>query len=137
MRSLAAGLNPPLPCALRHNQQLDSAANCRGDRLGRRPEVTMFGAQTLDHFAFPVRDLPRAEKFYTEIVGLQFVTQRKNADGSPRHTYVKGGENIIGLNLPGIQAEASPSGAPRYGIAINTEPIFRSTVERIKEAGVV
>src|SRR5436190_7814647 len=97
----------------------------------------MFGARTLDHFAFPVRDLPRAEKFYTEIVGLQFVTQRKNADGSPRHTYVKAGDNIIGLNLPGIQAEASPSGALRYAIAVNPEPIFRSTVERIKDAGVV
>ena len=63
----------------------------------------MFGAETLDHVAFPVRDLPRSEKFYIETVGLTFLTQRTNADGSPRHTYVKAGENIIGLNLPGIQ----------------------------------
>ena len=74
----------------------------------------MFGAETLDHVAFPVRDLPRAEKFYIETVGLVFLTQRKNADGSPRHTYVKAGENIIGLNLPGIQTDPSPSRAPRY-----------------------
>lgn len=97
----------------------------------------MFGAETLDHIAFPVRDLARTEKFYVETVGLTFLTQRKNADGSPRHTYVKAGENIIGLNLPGIQTEASPSGAPRYAIAINSEPIFDSTVERIKQSGVV
>ena len=51
----------------------------------------MFGAETLDHVAFPVRDLPRSEKFYIETVGLTFLTQRKNADGSPRHTYVKAG----------------------------------------------
>ena len=63
----------------------------------------MFGAETLDHVAFPVRDLARSEKFYLEAVGLTFMTQRKNADGSPRHTYVKAGENIVGLNLPGIQ----------------------------------
>ena len=97
----------------------------------------MFGAETLDHIAFPVLVLPRAEKFYLEIVGLTFMTQRKNADGSPRHTYVKAGENIIGLNLPGIQTEPSPSGAPRYAIAIGPERTFRSTVERIKQSGVV
>ena len=97
----------------------------------------MFGAETLDHNAIPVLDFPRAEKFYLEIVGLTFMTQRKNADGSPRHTYVKAGENIIGLNLPGIQTEPSPSGAPRYAIAIGSEQTFRSTVERIKQSGVV
>jgi catechol 2,3-dioxygenase-like lactoylglutathione lyase family enzyme len=97
----------------------------------------MFGAETLDHVAFPVRDLPRSEKFYIESVGLTFLTQRKNADGSPRHTYVKAGDNIIGLNLPGIQTEPSPSGAPRYAVAIGTEKIFAATVERIRNAGVV
>jgi len=97
----------------------------------------MFGAETLDHVAFPVRDLPRAEKFYTEIVGLRFMTQRTNADGSPRHTYVKAGENIIGLNLPGIQTEPSPSGAPRYGMAIGSEEKFTLTVEQIRKSGVV
>jgi len=97
----------------------------------------MFGAETLDHVAFPVRDLPRSEKFYIESVGLTFLTQRKNADGSPRHTYVKAGDNIIGLNLPGIQTEPSPSGAPRYAVAIGTEKIFAATVERIRNSGVV
>ena len=96
----------------------------------------MFGAEALDHVAFPVRDLPRAEKFYVEIVGLAFLTQRKNADGSPRHTYVKAGDNIIGLNLPGIQTEASPSGAPRYAIAVGAEANFHAIVNRIKQSGV-
>jgi len=97
----------------------------------------MFGAETLDHVAFPVRDLPRAEKFYTEIVGLTFMTQRTNADGSPRHTYVKAGENIIGLNLPGIRTEPSPSGAPRYAVTIGSEGTFKATFDRIKRSGVV
>lgn len=96
----------------------------------------MFGAETLDHVAFPVRDLPRSEKFYLETVGLTFLTQRKNADGSPRHTYVKAGENIIGLNLPGIQADPSPSGAPRYAVALGSQQAFYATVERIKHCGV-
>ena len=96
----------------------------------------MFGAETLDHVAFPVRDLPRAEKFYLEVVGLTFLTQRKNADGSPRHTYVKAGDNIIGLNLPGIQTDASPSGAPRYAIAVGSEANFHTIIERIKQANV-
>jgi catechol 2,3-dioxygenase-like lactoylglutathione lyase family enzyme len=96
----------------------------------------MFGAETLDHVAFPVRDLPRAEKFYIEAIGLTFLTRRKNADGSPRHTYVKAGENIIGLNLPGIQSGPSPSGAPRYAVAIGSENTFSATVDRIRNAGV-
>lgn len=97
----------------------------------------MFGAETLDHIAFPVRDLPRAEKFYLEVVGLEFLTQRKNADGSPRHTYVKAGDNIIGLNLPGIQTEASPSGAPRYAITVGSETNFHAVAQRIKQSGVI
>ena len=97
----------------------------------------MLGAETLDHIAIPVRDLERAEKFYIETVGLPLLTRRKNADGSPRHTYVLAGENIIGLNLPGIQVPPSPSGAPRYAIGFGFEETFRSTVERIRDTGVV
>ena len=97
----------------------------------------MLGAETLDHIAIPVRDLERAEKFYIETVGLRLLTRRKNADGSPRHTYVLAGENIIGLNLPGIQAPRSPSGAPRYAIAVDTEEAFGSIVAAVKETGVV
>jgi catechol 2,3-dioxygenase-like lactoylglutathione lyase family enzyme len=96
----------------------------------------MNGAETLDHVAFPVRDLPRSEKFYLEAVGLAFLTQRKNADGSPRHTYVKAGENIIGLTLPGVAIPASDSGAPRYGIAMPTEEAFAAAVERVRASGV-
>lgn len=96
----------------------------------------MFGADTLDHVAFPVRDLPRAEKFYLETVGLKFLTQRKNADGSPRHTYVQAGENIVGLTLPGVAVPASPSGAPRYAIALQSEELFNAAVERVRSSGV-
>ena len=96
----------------------------------------MFQAETLDHVAFPVRDLPRAEKFYLETVGLTFLTQRKNADGSPRHTYVKAGENIVGLTLPGVAVPASASGAPRYAIAMPNEESFAAAVKRIQTSGV-
>src|SRR5215467_10152122 len=98
-------------------------------------EMTMFGAETLDHIAFPVRDLPRAEKFYLEIVGLTFMTQRKNADGSPRHTYVKAGENIVGLTLPGVSVSASTSCAPRYGIAMPDDNTFDAVVARVHHSG--
>src|SRR5262245_10272357 len=96
----------------------------------------MFGAETLDHVAFPVRDLPRSEKFYLETVGLTFMTQRKNADGSPRHTYVKAGENIVGLTLPGVAVPASASGAPRYAIGMPNEETFDAAVSRIEASGV-
>jgi catechol 2,3-dioxygenase-like lactoylglutathione lyase family enzyme len=95
----------------------------------------MHGAETLDHVAFPVRDLPRSEKFYLETVGLTFLTQRKNADGSPRHTYVKAGDNIVGLTLPGVQVPASTSGAPRYAIAMG-DTDFYAAAGRIKASGV-
>lgn len=96
----------------------------------------MFRAETLDHVAFPVRDLPRAEKFYLETVGLTFLTQRKNADGSPRHTYVKAGENIVGLTLPGVAVAASTSGAPRYAIALADTEAFDAAVKRVQASGV-
>ena len=96
----------------------------------------MFQAETLDHVAFPVRDLPRSEKFYLETVGLAFMTQRKNADGSPRHTYMKAGENIVGLTLPGVAVPASASGAPRYAMAIADEAVFDDAVARIRASGV-
>jgi len=95
----------------------------------------MFGAETLDHIGIPVRDLARAEKFYLEILGLAFMTRRKNADGSPRHAYVLAGDNIIGLNLPGIQAPPSPSSAPRYAIALDSEERFHTTAKEIRESG--
>lgn len=97
----------------------------------------MRGAETLDHIAIPVRNLEHAEKFYLEVVGLRLLTRRKNADGSPRHTYVLAGENIIGLNLPGIQAGPSPSGAPRYAIAFGSKETFLSAVAQIRKAAVV
>jgi catechol 2,3-dioxygenase-like lactoylglutathione lyase family enzyme len=96
----------------------------------------MKGAETLDHVAFPVRDLPRSENFYLEVVGLKFLTQRKNADGSPRHTYVKAGGNIVGLTLPGVAVPASSSGAPRYAIAMPSEEAFDAAVRRIYPSGV-
>jgi catechol 2,3-dioxygenase-like lactoylglutathione lyase family enzyme len=96
----------------------------------------MFRAETLDHVAFPVRDLPRSEKFYLDTVGLTFLTQRKNADGSPRHTYVQAGENIIGLTLPGVAVPASSSGAPRYAIGLPDERTFEAAVRRLQASGV-
>ncbi len=95
----------------------------------------MFRAETLDHVAFPVRDLPRSEKFYLETVGLTFLTQRKNADGSPRHTYVQAGENIVGLTLPGVSVPASDSGAPRYAIGLPDEPAFDAALGRLRASG--
>jgi len=93
------------------------------------------GAETLDHIAFPVRDLPRSEKFYQETIGLKFHTQRKNADGSPRHTYVLAGENIVGLTLPGVTVPASETEAPRYGIALGSEASFARAAKEIQASG--
>lgn len=96
----------------------------------------MTGANAVDHIGIPVVDLDRADDFYVNTVGLTFQTRRKNADGSPRHTYVLAGENVVGLCLPGIHTEPSESGAPRYGIALETEERFDETVARIRSYGV-
>jgi catechol 2,3-dioxygenase-like lactoylglutathione lyase family enzyme len=96
----------------------------------------MFRAETLDHVAFPVRDLPRSEKFYLEVVGLKFLTQRKNADGSPRHTYVQAGDNIVGLTLPGVTVPASVSGAPRYAIGLADNAAFEAAAARVQASGI-
>src|SRR5207247_5826716 len=66
-----------------------------------------------------------------------FMTQRPNADGAPRHTHLKPGEDIIGWNLPGIQTDPSDSGAQRYGVAIGSEEKCTLTVEQIRKSGVV
>ncbi len=91
----------------------------------------MIGAESLDHIAIPTRDLPRSEKFFLEVVGLTFLTQRKNANGSPRHTYVTAGDNIVGLTLPGVQLPPSPTGAPRYALA-QTDDAFQAAIDRLK-----
>ncbi len=80
-----------------------------------------FGVKTIDHIAIPVRDLDANQKFYTEVLGLQFKTTRRNPDGSPRQTYVLAGENIIGLHLPGIAAGPSSSAGPRIGVGVSPE----------------
>jgi catechol 2,3-dioxygenase-like lactoylglutathione lyase family enzyme len=80
-----------------------------------------YGVETIDHIAIPVRDLAANEAFYLNVLGLKFKTTRCNPDGSPRQTYVLAGENIIGLHLPGVIAEASPSVAPRVGVGITPE----------------
>jgi len=64
------------------------------------------------------------------------LTQRKNADGSPRHTYVKAGENIVGLTLPGVAVPASASGAPRYAIALANTEALDAAVKRVQASGV-
>jgi catechol 2,3-dioxygenase-like lactoylglutathione lyase family enzyme len=94
----------------------------------------MLGAEHIDHVAIPVRDLPKAEVFYLDWLSLKLKTRRKNLDGSPRQTYVLAGENIIGLHLPGVTAEASTSTAPRVGIAVSAER-FAAILKRLDQEG--
>jgi catechol 2,3-dioxygenase-like lactoylglutathione lyase family enzyme len=82
---------------------------------------TRYGVETIDHIAIPVRNLELNQAFYVETLGLKFKTTRRNADGSPRQTYVLAGDNIIGLHLPGVSAGTAPSGAPRIGVSISSE----------------
>ena len=43
-----------------------------------------------NHAAVRVRDLERLERFYTEVVGLKIVSQRRNAPGVPDATFFTG-----------------------------------------------
>jgi catechol 2,3-dioxygenase-like lactoylglutathione lyase family enzyme len=90
-----------------------------------------YGVETIDHIAIPVRDLPANEAFYLNVLGLKFKTTRRNPDGSPRQTYVLAGENIIGLHLPGVSAEASSSAAPRVGVGVS-RPRFEEVQRNLK-----
>lgn len=90
------------------------------------------GIQTVDHIAVPVRDLEKNQNFYINTLGLKFKTTRRNPDGSPRQTYVLAGDNIIGLHLPGVNAGASPSSAPRIGVSVSEER-FAEAQKRLKE----
>ena len=80
-----------------------------------------YGVETIDHIAIPVRDLEVNQAFYVNVLGLNYKTTRRNPDGSPRQTYVLAGENIIGLHLPGINARASASAAPRIGVGVSSQ----------------
>jgi catechol 2,3-dioxygenase-like lactoylglutathione lyase family enzyme len=91
------------------------------------------GVQTIDHIAIPVRDLGVNQEFYLNVLGLKYKTTRRNPDGSPRQTYVLAGENIIGLHLPGINAGASATPAPRIGVSVSEER-FAEVQENLKRA---
>src|SRR5918992_2722176 len=92
------------------------------------------GVETIDHIAIPVRDLDANEAFYLNTLGLKYKTTRRNPDGSPRQTYVLAGENIIGLHLPGVNARASSSSAPRIGLSVSPGR-FSEMQESLKAAG--
>jgi len=92
------------------------------------------GIQAIDHIAIPVRDLDLNEDFYVNVLGLKFKTRRVNPDGSPRQSYVLAGENIIGLHLPGVNAGASASPAPRIGVSVSEE-CFAEVEKRLVDKG--
>jgi len=94
---------------------------------------TRFGVETIDHIALPTRALEANQSFYTEVLGLKLKTTRRNPDGSPRQSYVLAGENIIGLHLPGIQAEPSTSAGPRVGIGVPSQR-FAEIEENLRAA---
>ncbi|HWP60048.1 MAG TPA: VOC family protein [Candidatus Acidoferrales bacterium] len=91
------------------------------------------GVQAIDHIAIPVRDLDRNQEFYVNVLGLKFKTRRSNPDGTPRQTYVLAGDNIIGLHLPGIQAGASATSAPRIAVGVGEER-FDSVARKLRES---
>ncbi|MGH7831051.1 MAG: VOC family protein, partial [Candidatus Binatia bacterium] len=90
--------------------------------------------QTIDHIAIPVRDLDLNQDFYLNVLGLKFKTRRSNPDGTPRQTYVLAGDNIIGLHLPGVQAGASTTSAPRVAVSVSPER-FDNVAKRLTEKG--
>ena len=96
--------------------------------------VLKTGIQTIDHIAIPVRDLDLNQDFYLNVLGLKFKTRRSNPDGTPRQTYVLAGDNIIGLHLPGVQAGASTTSAPRVAVSVSQER-FDNAAKQLREKG--
>jgi catechol 2,3-dioxygenase-like lactoylglutathione lyase family enzyme len=92
------------------------------------------GVQTIDRIAIPVRDLQRNQDFYVDLLGLKLKNTWRNPDGSPRQTCVRVGDNIIALDLPGVQAGSSASGAPRIGVSVSHDRLTR-TGDNLTAAG--
>ena len=91
------------------------------------------GVQTIERIAIPIRDLQRNQNFYVEVLGLRSTTRLRNPAGA-RQTCVLAGENIIGLQVAGVQAGSSTSVAPRIGISVCRDR-FEQTRDNLKAAG--
>jgi catechol 2,3-dioxygenase-like lactoylglutathione lyase family enzyme len=94
--------------------------------------------QRLDHFGIEVRDLPRAERFYVEVLGLSVVTRFGD-----QVLMDCGGQNLALFEVPGAvlttteraQVISHPLGRGHHAFRVSRED-FLSAARRLGDAGV-
>ena len=60
------------------------------------PTITKIELKGLDHFALNVKDMKRAEEFYTEILGFEVINRTETQAGL-KHIEVDAGNIVIAL----------------------------------------
>ncbi len=94
--------------------------------------------ERLDHFGIEVSDLPRAERFYTTVLGLAIVTRLGD------QTLLDcGGQNLALFQVSRAPLAASeraariahPRGRGHHAFSVSRDD-FESAADRLKEAGV-
>jgi catechol 2,3-dioxygenase-like lactoylglutathione lyase family enzyme len=94
--------------------------------------------QRLDHFAIEVGDLERAQRFYTEVLGLPVVMRLHN-----QVLFNCGDQNLALFEVPRVPLEpnarqariGSPLGKGHHAFRVNADD-FATARERLSAAGV-
>src|ERR1700736_2899770 len=94
--------------------------------------------QRLDHFGIEVRDLPRAEQFYTDVLGLSVVNRFRD-----QVLMDCGGQNLALFEVPRAALTAAerahviehPLGRGHHAFRVSRED-FLSAARRLTDAGV-
>lgn len=92
----------------------------------------MAQVETIDHLAIPVTDMPKAERFYMDLLGMNLEYRRLNPDGKPRNTFVNNGSRV-GLFLPGTEVPPTQTGAPRFSFVYPSEESLNEVLGRLRE----
>ncbi|HEY3306615.1 MAG TPA: VOC family protein [Candidatus Binatia bacterium] len=95
------------------------------------PKTSTAGTvQHLDHFVLPVMQPERAEKFYVEVLGGRVL--RKMNDASVNRTFIKVGQNHIGLfsqNKAALPKPETLDSFPRYSFEVSAGDFQKITLK--------
>jgi len=105
------------------------------------PTITKIELKGLDHFALNVKDMKRAEEFYTEILGFEVINRTETQAGL-KHIEVDAGNVIIALfespdiNLEEAHKTMTEDGYLHFAFGACYDQ-FDWTLKRLKQKGVV
>jgi catechol 2,3-dioxygenase-like lactoylglutathione lyase family enzyme len=103
--------------------------------------TTKIKLKRLDHFALNVKDMKRAENFYTEILGFE-VTHRTETQAGLKHIEIDAGNIVIALfespdlNLEKAHKTMTEDGYLHFAFSSCYDQ-FHSTLKILKQKGVI